>query len=582
MNRRAEVAISNLLAECADQIKDGSTVAACLARYPEHATELEPLLLALVEVRQLRPVPARSAELAQQRRTQFMMAAQQMTAASAQPAQPAARIPVRPGTTADAWWERLAGWLMGNGVPGSRPVPMGVLTLLLVVLIGGLFATTIVDVSARALPGDILYPVKMTVEDLRLTLMRDPVQRNAYQSARDELRREEARTVADTGREVHGLTLQGQIEAIHSGRWVVSGLEVLITRDTRIIGTPALGATVDGTMTAPGDYTLVAVYVEIEPPAAPAGAPPATSALTLTPTPTATGQPTATPTAPTTTPAASLLQGGRAAARAPFYEPTDLPTATPTFTPTRTRIPQPTATPTVMPTPSATSTDYPTPAREVVKGRIIGWVKRIEGNLWTIDAVTVECNGSTQFIGQPGVGSQVEAIVQIRPNGSYLGLSIKRISPPDATATPAPVEFTDVVNAINGELWTIGGTVVKVTGETLLENNPVLGDMVSVKAELRENGEIVALRISALREVEVFIQGVIESMSGAHWVVSGTRVIVDGATKVNGTPEVGATVQIVAIQQPDGTVRAKTVSVIAPAPKQKAHMSKEIPTVHVP
>ena len=121
-----------------------------------------------------------------------------------------------------------------------------------------------------------------------------------------------------------------------------------------------------------------------------------------------------------------------------------------------------------------------------------------------------------------------------------------------------------MVNAINGEWWTIGGTTVKVTGETQLENSPGLGDMASVKAERRGNGEIVALRIRALREIEVNFQGVIEVMDGAGWVISGTRVIVDGSTEIRGTPEIGATVQVAAVQHADGTLVAKVVAVVVP------------------
>ncbi|OQA42542.1 MAG: hypothetical protein BWY52_02180 [Chloroflexi bacterium ADurb.Bin325] len=336
----------------------------------------------------------------------------------------------------------------------------------------------------------------------------------------------------------------------------MSGLEVLIDRDTRIIGVPVVGATVNGTMRAPGNYTLIAVYVEIEPPTAAAPTPTATPTRAPTRAP-ATATSSLSPTDTSTAPVP-----GRGGAPAIYDEPQEpsksSPTATATSTPTRT----PTVTRTLAPT--ATATEQPKPPREQVTGRIIGWVERIEGGWWTIEGKTIECDGNTQFSGDPGVGALVEAVVEITPEGRYIGLSIRRIGQPNPT--PSPVELTDVVDAISGEWWTIGGVTVKVTGETVLEDNPGLGDMVSVKAERRAGGEIVALRIRALRAIEVFFQGVIESMAGDTWVISGTPVLIDGATEIRGAPEVGATVQVKALQQPDGSLVARIVAVIEAPP----------------
>jgi hypothetical protein len=225
---------------------------------------------------------------------------------------------------------------------------------------------------------------------------------------------------------------------------------------------------------------------------------------------------------------------------------------------------------------SATPTELPKPPREQTKGRIVGYVERIEGSWWTIDGKTVECDGNTQFSGNPGVGSLVEAIVEITPEGRYIGLSISRIGQPNPT--PSPVEFTDVVKAINGEWWSIGDHTVKVTGETTLENNPGLGDMVEVDAERRANGEVVALRIEAIRVDPLAIQGVIESMNGSIWVIGGTPVTIDGATEIRGTPEIGATVQVSAIPQPDGTLVALIVQVIAPPPATPTPVTAEAET----
>jgi hypothetical protein len=190
------------------------------------------------------------------------------------------------------------------------------------------------------------------------------------------------------------------------------------------------------------------------------------------------------------------------------------------------------------------------------KSRIIGFVTRIEGSWVTIGEVTVECDANTKFFGNPVIGSKAEAVVAIRPNGSVVGLEIHIIGASEPT--PSPWEFTGIVEAINGEWWSISGTNVKVMGGTVLEENPVVGNTVTVKAQV-DGSEIWALRISALRGPEVNFRGTIEAMDGDGWVIDGYRVIVDGSTLVEGGPQIGSLVDVVAVQKPDGRIVAKRI-----------------------
>ena len=59
MTSSSDDILAGLLAECGDLILAGSSIEACLDRYPEHADELGPMLSTLMQVRELRPVPAR-------------------------------------------------------------------------------------------------------------------------------------------------------------------------------------------------------------------------------------------------------------------------------------------------------------------------------------------------------------------------------------------------------------------------------------------------------------------------------------------------------------------------------------------
>jgi hypothetical protein len=379
-------------------------------------------------------------------------------------------------------------------------------------------------------------------------------------------RLQEARAVAEQGRRINSLPLDGILEAINVGNWTVSGLELTLDPGAQIIGTPAVGARVRGVLRAPGDGRLIVVYAEIEapagggatapiatPPTAPPTRPAATATATLTPTPT-----------PISLPSSVASQSGLPGQE--WREPEDwspaVPTATtmPTAVRTATRRPLPTATPasTLAPTP----TNLP-PAREQPTYKIEGYVERIEGNKWIIDGIPVRVTGATQLIGTPGVGWKVSALVVQEEDGSYTALQIAAVAPPEAT--PEPVEFTDFLQETNGEWWIIGGIPVRIRGDTVIDGDPQIGDLVSVKGQ-RHMTEIWALRIVAIRLTEVQFDGIISAVSGSSLVIGGHTVLIDAKTQIIGTPEVGRLAQVSAWQMPDGRLIGRIILVLDATP----------------
>src|SRR5574338_1264666 len=123
MNNR----VRDALEYCLRAIQDGARVEAVLARYPEMAAELRPLLEAARQARVLKG-PGPSEAVINRTRLRLMQQAKQM--------QPAPRrTPVLP------FVQRLAFSL----------------TLAMVLLLSG---TGLVNASSMTLPGDNLYPVK--------------------------------------------------------------------------------------------------------------------------------------------------------------------------------------------------------------------------------------------------------------------------------------------------------------------------------------------------------------------------------------------------------------------------------------
>ncbi len=545
----------NLMAECSDQIMSGATLASCLAQYPEHAVALEPLLQTVIEVRQFRAVPVRSAAVAAQSRAEFIAAVRDL--APVQRSSAPVPWPQRLAT----WWQRLLAGFTGpaKGWNQPRTMPMGLAFALLAVILTGVLATGAISASARALPGDFLYPIKMASENAWVLLTRDPAARADVLAEIADRRVEEALTIVRIGRPAADLILEGVIEEIREQVWVVSGQTVTLTAETRVEGQPVVGARVQGRMDAPGDGRLLLTYAKITPPVVPTVPPAATThpAPTQTPAqPSAGGESVAAPAFPT--------QAYSEPVDRPSLTPSATPTNTPTNTPTSTRTRMPTKTP--KPTRQATPTPIVslTPPRDALKQTYYGWVKAISADRWTIGDITVNVDGGTQYLNNPGLGWEVQVNMLVRADGSYLALQIIGLRAPEAPAEP--LEFTGTITAIEAPWWSIGLYRVKVDTGTQLENDPQVGDRAHVRAERGQGGEIRALQITALLYVERQFEGVVLAYGGDTIVVDGYTLIIDGNTQIIGQVVVGATVEVAAWEMSDGQLVARVIMVVVPEP----------------
>lgn len=138
--------IDLILEDCLKDIRDGhATLADCLAKYPDQATELAPLLgmaSALQAVDEVKP----SLEFRQATRARLVALSSQ---------------PVRREHSRQTWFSFMR---------SSRAY--AAIALALVIVMFGLSAA-IVDASSESLPGTLLYPVKRATEQAQLFLATD-------------------------------------------------------------------------------------------------------------------------------------------------------------------------------------------------------------------------------------------------------------------------------------------------------------------------------------------------------------------------------------------------------------------------
>ena len=324
-----------VLDEAISRVEAGEAVEECLASYPEHAGLLAPLLrMAAFSERALADVEPLSEIAAAAGKQRFLAAAAQQRLLAAAAAQQVPAAPQRMPAPRPRKRLRLF------ALPARRLAAAALTLLLLVILGGGLAA-----VSADSLPGDLLYPVKLATEQVRLLLTVDGQAREELLIGFGDERRAEAAAVLESGREVR-IAFEGTLESIDESLWTIGGLQVTLDEDTLIVGDPFVGATVAVEGLALGDGSLLAVRLTVKG----AGEMPGRS---VTPLPVMTLQPTITPLPSRST-------------RRP--SPTDVQELGPTHTscPTETHEPEPTCTSYPMKTcePQPTQTSCPTKTHE--------------------------------------------------------------------------------------------------------------------------------------------------------------------------------------------------------------------------
>lgn len=160
---------SNILDECLQRLlAEDETVERCLERYPEHATELEPLLKMAV---------ATSKALVVQPDAEFKARARYQLRSLFEKVQPKKRAPFL------IWQPRWA---------------LAIVILLVVVVAGG--GTVVAADSDRTVPGNPLYQVKLATEQVRLKLTRSDVDKAELYATLVDRRVAEISRMVDRGR----------------------------------------------------------------------------------------------------------------------------------------------------------------------------------------------------------------------------------------------------------------------------------------------------------------------------------------------------------------------------------------------
>jgi hypothetical protein len=180
--------------ECLLQLQEGIPLEKVLGSHPEQAEELRPLLKTARRLSQAAEAPP--AQIQQRSRAGFL--------------EKAARLSFRKKISV---WQRT-----------SLRLAMAVM-LALVLVFSGIWGVT--QTSASSLPGDSLYPVKRSVENVRLQFAPNDSIRLILRQEFEQRRKSEVQQLINDKRSAP-VTFSGAVERNASGGWTVNGIPVEI------------------------------------------------------------------------------------------------------------------------------------------------------------------------------------------------------------------------------------------------------------------------------------------------------------------------------------------------------------------
>ena len=222
---------------CLQAMEHGDSLDSVLARFPDLTSDLRPILEAARRAREI-PAPLPSADATRRGRAALLQRAAEMREA---------KRPIRRRQSVIPFFQRLA----------------IALSIAAIALMSG---TGLVQASTTSLPGENLYPVKRTWEDMRLLFVSSPAQREALEGEYEVERLDEVAELLREGRVV-SITFTGLVTEHTDGSMLVSGLPVALTAQTSYTGDPlTVGASVIVTGQTDSVGRVTALSVQTLPP----------------------------------------------------------------------------------------------------------------------------------------------------------------------------------------------------------------------------------------------------------------------------------------------------------------------------
>jgi len=225
----------DILEVCLQEIENGLALDEILARYPEFAEELRPILQVSIHAQKM-AVPAPAVEVVRRNRARLLQQAAQMR-----------EVKSAPRTSWFASFQRLT-------------------VALAFVLLFFVSGTSLVRAASSALPGDGLYSVKRSWEDVTVFFAFNSEARATLELEYENERLDELDDLFASGR-IAKVDFVGSVTRQSGDGWRISNILVIVSEQTALPDQPVeVGAVVHVTGTTNGDGIVLAERIELLPP----------------------------------------------------------------------------------------------------------------------------------------------------------------------------------------------------------------------------------------------------------------------------------------------------------------------------
>ncbi|MGE5464415.1 MAG: DUF5667 domain-containing protein, partial [Syntrophothermus sp.] len=223
----------DVLEICLQEMDNGADVDTVLFHYPEYADELRPILEASLQAKRVAS-PAPSPEGIRRGRAKVLQQASRMREAKAQPSRRVWSVPLRRALVS--------------------------LAVIAVLFMG---STGLVHASSTTLPGDQLYPVKRTWEDMLVLFTFNTQARAALEVEHENERLNELNELFAEKRSAK-VDFAGTVTGQNGNLWVVSTVPVQVSTQTQMSGQMiAISSAVRVRGHTQADGTVLAEHIEL-------------------------------------------------------------------------------------------------------------------------------------------------------------------------------------------------------------------------------------------------------------------------------------------------------------------------------
>jgi hypothetical protein len=227
--------VYEILEKCLVEIEQGADVDTVLFRHPEFADELRPILETSIKAKDM-AVPAPPADVVRRNRAKVLQRVAEMREAKVKP-------------SSRVWFASL------------RRLAV-TLAVVLMLFVGG---TGLVRAASNTIPGDDLYPVKRTWEDVLVLFTFNLQEREQLEFEHENERLDELDELFAEGRSVN-VDFAGYVTRQSESMWRVSGISVVTSSQTDLPDEPvAIGAAVRIVGVTQSDDTVLAERIELLP-----------------------------------------------------------------------------------------------------------------------------------------------------------------------------------------------------------------------------------------------------------------------------------------------------------------------------